>query len=318
MLSFVVGVISLAALAGWAGRWWSVFELACHFRAQYLWSLSAGALLFALAGAWKRAVAAGLLAAVHVVLIWPLYVSPDGTPPTAARLRILSLNLNSQNLREADVLAFVRQTAPDVAVFLEVNDRWSRALQALTDEWPYYCGRPQPGNFGIALYSKLPLENPRSEFLAESIPIILATVQARDPAGERPVTIFGIHPIPPMLSRGSASRERQFDVLAGLVQAEQGGRVVVGDFNATSWSPIFSDFIAATGLRDSRPGWGVQPSWPSSLPLPLRIPIDHCLISTDLQIAGRWIGPDVGSDHLPVIVDLAYPPLRPGAAGADR
>lgn len=269
-------------------------------------------------GAWKRAAAAALLAGVHAVQIWPLYVPAEATPPAAGRLRILSLNLNSQNHREAEVLEFVRHSAPDVAVFLEVNDRWGRALQSLASDWPYYLGRPQSGNFGIALYSKLPIGNPRSEFLAAHVPILLATVTAPDSSGERPVTIVGIHPIPPMLSLRSAPRERQFDVLAELVNKEHGARVVVGDFNATSWSPIFADFVTATGLCDSRRGWGVQPSWPASLPLPLRIPIDHCLISPELQIAGRRIGPDVGSDHLPVLVELAFPALRPGAAGADR
>jgi len=56
-------------------------------------------------------------------------------------------------------------------------------------------------------------------------------------------------------------------------------------------------------LKDSSLGWGIQPTWPAMF-LPLRIPIDHCLVSPDLKIVRRKIGRDIGSDHLPLLVDL--------------
>ncbi|WP_421656253.1 hypothetical protein [Leptothermofonsia sp. ETS-13] len=37
----------------------------------------------------------------------------------------------------------------------------------------------------------------------------------------------------------------------------------------------------------------------------IAIPIDHCLISPELTVTGIWTGPNVGSDHLPLITDLA-------------
>ena len=43
-----------------------------------------------------------------------------------------------------------------------------------------------------------------------------------------------------------------------------------------------------------------------SLP-PLGIPIDQCLVSRGIQVANVRTGNDVGSDHLPLIVDLAIP-----------
>ena len=44
-------------------------------------------------------------------------------------------------------------------------------------------------------------------------------------------------------------------------------------------------------------------SWPAEY-CPLGITIDHCLVSPDIEVKQRLVGPDVGSDHLPVIVDL--------------
>jgi endonuclease/exonuclease/phosphatase (EEP) superfamily protein YafD len=39
---------------------------------------------------------------------------------------------------------------------------------------------------------------------------------------------------------------------------------------------------------------------------PLRLPIDHILIGPGLAVLDRRLGPDTGSDHLPVVADLAW------------
>ena len=59
-----------------------------------------------------------------------------------------------------------------------------------------------------------------------------------------------------------------------------------------------------TGLVDSSRGRGLQSTGPVR-PLGLRIPIDHCLVSAGVVVHDKQIGPDVGSDHLPLMVDLA-------------
>jgi endonuclease/exonuclease/phosphatase (EEP) superfamily protein YafD len=66
---------------------------------------------------------------------------------------------------------------------------------------------------------------------------------------------------------------------------------------------MFRDFLATTGLKDSRVGFGWQPTWPTGS-MSLRIPIDHVLVEPDLVVLERQVGPDIGSDHLPVRVRL--------------
>jgi len=72
----------------------------------------------------------------------------------------------------------------------------------------------------------------------------------------------------------------------------------------TSDMPAFCRFAGESGLRDSRQGFGIQATWPSYMP-PLRIAIDHCLVSGNVIVNGRRVGAHVGSDHFPVIVDVS-------------
>ena len=100
------------------------------------------------------------------------------------------------------------------------------------------------------------------------------------------------------------TRDGQFRSLAKFVRTLTEPVILMGDLNATPFSPAFVDFLRASRLRDSRLGYGNQATWPAALRR-AGIAIDHCLVSPQVQVTGRQIGGDVGSDHLPVIVDLS-------------
>lgn len=52
----------------------------------------------------------------------------------------------------------------------------------------------------------------------------------------------------------------------------------------------------------------MQLSWNARAPVQLlRLPIDHLLASCTIGVADRRIGSAVGSDHLPVLLDLVVP-----------
>ncbi|MFA7237966.1 MAG: hypothetical protein WC058_13970, partial [Phycisphaeraceae bacterium] len=56
-------------------------------------------------------------------------------------------------------------------------------------------------------------------------------------------------------------------------------------------------------LLNARQGFGIQASWPDNL-RPLRIPIDHCLLRGLMDVLDCRVLRSVGSDHLPLRVDL--------------
>ena len=81
----------------------------------------------------------------------------------------------------------------------------------------------------------------------------------------------------------------------------------------TMWSPYYRLLVRKTGLRNTRKGFGILPTWPTKgtyqilpgwLTSLFRIPIDHCLISHGLDTSNIYTGSSTGSDHKPLIVDL--------------
>src|SRR5207245_2840976 len=95
-----------------------------------------------------------------------------------------------------------------------------------------------------------------------------------------------------------------------------------GDFNAPPWSGPFRRLEADAGLTDLYGGraWSGY-SWPTWNPL-LRIPLDNCLVSNGLVVTAHRKGADIGSDHFPLVIDVARPAAAPPgpapAVGARR
>jgi endonuclease/exonuclease/phosphatase (EEP) superfamily protein YafD len=81
---------------------------------------------------------------------------------------------------------------------------------------------------------------------------------------------------------------------------------VVGDLNATPWSWPFRNLIEEGHLRNSQIGFGLQPTFSATSMAFLRVPIDHLAHSEALLVRERKLGPSLGSDHFPLLVDLEY------------
>ncbi|REJ76501.1 MAG: hypothetical protein DWQ29_16120 [Planctomycetota bacterium] len=305
LATFVAGGLTVGgSLAGMA---W-VFELACHFRVQYLTVLLIGAITLAAARSWRWCGVAALFAGWNALLIAPLYFAWESETPSAwvgERWRIVSVNLYSGNRRPEMVIDFLRRETPDVVVAVELTERWHHQLQQLSAELPHQETFAGNGNFGIGVYSAWPIESAEFKSIGDGNLIVIARLQRE---GET-LTVIGAHPFPPMGSAGVARRNRQLGKTGEVAAAVEGPLVLAGDLNTTSWSPAFGELLERASLFDTRRGFGVQPTWPAGRAV-LQIPIDHCLVSSDVRVVDRRVGPDVGSDHLPIVVDVRGPLVK--------
>jgi endonuclease/exonuclease/phosphatase family metal-dependent hydrolase len=85
--------------------------------------------------------------------------------------------------------------------------------------------------------------------------------------------------------------------------------VVLGDFNMPVDSAIYRRDWAGRTNAFSQGGWGLGHTVHGSRRgLSSSARIDHILTGKNWTTVRSWVGPDVGSDHMPVIADLLYQP----------
>ncbi|HWC12675.1 MAG TPA: endonuclease/exonuclease/phosphatase family protein [Acidimicrobiales bacterium] len=263
--------------------------------AQALTPLFAGPTLAALA-----------LAAVHLAWLAP-ELRPARPPPVEAgngtRLRLFSANLLYVNPDMEGIAAELRALRPDVVALQEVSPLNLAALEAAGAfaEYPHRLLEPRADAFGTAILSRLPLVDSESVLVA-GLPLPRTTVVV----GDRRMRLYDLHTRAPM-GREISTWKAQLAGLRRLVMAERGPRVVAGDLNATSGHRAFRDLLGRD-LRDAhveRGRWWVT-TWPSDRRwYPPLARLDHVLVSPEVAVLDVREGTGRGSDHRPVVADLA-------------
>lgn len=293
------------AMALLGGLHWAL-DLASPFALPIGAAAAAGA-LSALPLRRFRTAALGLfavgysLAAVVPVLTAP--TEPSGAAGGRRDLRIVHLNVQMDSGAHDAVGSYLASSDADVIALLEVDDGWVRALEPRLAAWPHRHLEPSGDFFGIALYSRFPIRGVSVRTASPGrLPVLTATVIPDDVP---PIPFVLLHVYPPM---GEAWIEANGAVLAlasSLDEARDERAVVCGDFNGTPWSRSVLDFLDRTGLRPATVGHGWLGTWPAWVPgAVLRLPIDHCLVGRSVASREARVGPDLGSDHLPLLVTL--------------
>ncbi|MDX1654774.1 MAG: endonuclease/exonuclease/phosphatase family protein [Candidatus Competibacteraceae bacterium] len=293
---------TLAGLAAPLGWPWEQFS---HFPAQYAVVLGLAALLLGLSQRYTWAMAFAVFAVINLGQLVPYLngTTVRAAPQAGTELRLLTLNVLTENRQYPRVLELIRQRRPDLVLLPEVDSPWLEALQGLGSDYPYHIAVPEPPRFGIALFSRLPMEA-KVVVPQGGTPTIVAQVAV----GQGILTVIGAHPLPPDHRSFQRRRNRQLRYLAELARSGAQPVVLAGDLNITPWSPVFQELLAQGGLYDSGLGRGLAPTWPADRPW-FWIPIDHVLLGDGIGVAARRVGPDVGSDHFPVMVDLVLTEL---------
>jgi endonuclease/exonuclease/phosphatase (EEP) superfamily protein YafD len=292
--------LSLATVLGFLGRAYWVFDLFSHFRVQ-IFQLCLVLVGIAL---WKRrnkqAALLALLACLNYAFILPFYFGKP-SPANGPTVRAMLMNINASNGNTEQVLAAIQNASPSLLLLEEVTPKWAHELSVLRADYPYRVDAHQVGCFGIMLLSKVPLSHTNVVSIGDSgVPSILAT--AHLPQGD--IAVIGTHPLPPVGAAYSKHRNNQLAALTPVVREQKKPVLLIGDLNVSPWSPYFTRLLKDSGLKNSMKGFGFQPSWPANNHF-LRIPIDQILYSREITIHRRVVGADVGSDHLPVIVDFS-------------
>lgn len=304
VLGALVAALACATGATFLGPLHWTAELTTHFRVQLAVGASGLVALAAVARQPFWAIAALLLGIAQAVPVLdslrdasPVETTADAGPP----LRVLLANVLTRNRAHERLLAFVREEDPDIVGLLEVDRHWIAALEPLRASHPYRIEHPRSNNFGIAMYSRIPFETIALRPLGH--PGLMAVV-AELRFDDEPLALALAHPVPPVSGTNARLRNLQLDRLAEWRGEFEGHPfILIGDLNATPWSPRFAQLERRSGLRNAARGHGYFPTWETEAPH-LALPLDHCLLSSGLRAVAFATGPDIGSDHRPVLVDI--------------
>jgi endonuclease/exonuclease/phosphatase (EEP) superfamily protein YafD len=298
-------VIGAASLAAFAGRWVWWLDVLANFRAQYVVVLSVLGVIVVVSR-WRRAGMAILaVALINLVFVAPLYLgSPGKSDPAAPDLRVLSFNLLSTNESYNEVIEYIETSDADLVFLYEASRPWEVALEAAGLDYEIIRARSDNLIFGTLVLARDEVEAVSHGF-AEAQPRAVALDYQPDnwPVS---VEVLSTHPLAPTTEERAALRDAQLAFAAEWATQQEGAFFVVGDLNATPWSWPFRNLVADGVLRNSQIGFGLQPTFSATSIALLRVPIDHLLQSDALLIRERKLGPTLGSDHFPLLVDLEY------------
>lgn len=214
-------------------------------------------------------------------------VDEDATP-----LTLVWSNMFVQNPVPQKILPWIAEKNPDIVVLVEVTYKQRKAMaDILKDSYPYVTRSND-----MIIASRYPVTTPTARvrgFIAYSMTV-------RTPKG--PITLVAAHLTRPWPYTAEGKQPYQFEHLyEGLKYLPREKMVLVGDFNSSPYAAHLRDFAKR---RDMSIAYGLPGTWYSVLPAIGRVTIDNVLVSRDLHLSNRQVGPSTGSDHSPVYVEI--------------
>lgn len=306
MIVVVVPAVALAliSLAAFFGGlvWW--LDVLANFRAQYVVALAVLGLVVMMSKWRKTAYLILAVAVVNLIAVLPLYIgSPAEARVDADTIRIMSFNLLSTNENYSEVIDYLETVDPDLVFLHEASRPWEVAMESAGLDYEIVRPRSDDLIFGTLVLVRGDQLTAVSHGFAAAAP--RAVTLDFVPAGwDVPLAVLSSHPLAPTDEERADLRDAQLRFAANWASQQSGASVVVGDFNATPWSAPFRQMVASADLVNSQRGFGLQPTFPTTSNLLLRVPIDHLLHSPALEVVSRELGPSLGSDHFPLVVDL--------------
>jgi endonuclease/exonuclease/phosphatase (EEP) superfamily protein YafD len=229
-------------------------------------------------------------------------------------LRVASFNAEGKPVAALGLSAFAFDVRPDVIALQECRDPAEDLAKAFPG-WAVHA------DLEMCLLSRHPIRKVEARDRADvwerggngGIARYTIALPARE------VTLVSLHletprdAIEALVERGwegAAEHDRNVELRSWesqlareWVDAAVGPVVVAGDFNMPVDSAIYRRFWSGFDNAFSRAGLGFgatkRTRW-------FGVRIDHVLAGPGFQVEDAWIGPDLGSDHRPILADLRW------------
>ena len=255
-----------------------------------------------------------LTIAVNLWRIWPYTLLAPAQVPLPDEVggmscaKVLAFNVLQSNDRYDETARLIDRVDPDILLLMETNGKWLAELQPQLGRYGYRLDRPLDNKYGMAFATRLDVE--RAAMVANTsadTPTLYATLQMAD--GVR-FELIGLHPRPPLPGESTAKRDANIARAGAITPDRLGNVLAIGDFNDVPWSSTTQQFVHDGGYSDPRAGRGSFATFPADYAL-LGWPLDQLFVKNGVKVETLEIGPDVGSDHLPLIARVCAAAMTP-------
>jgi endonuclease/exonuclease/phosphatase (EEP) superfamily protein YafD len=324
----IVAIVALATLAQFNADSFYYGDLLTFFLPS-LFGVSVATMLVALFARHRLLAAIALVLAVLNGLPLLMPVDRAAAPASGRELRVATSNVLGGRSDYDDLIAWSTKSGIDVLGQQEVSGYVLRHFDALRAHFPSVPPADLLGRHPEVMawsgwriikaehVQNVPFVVPGDGWGGNPLRLELVPPGTPDAASgstlKPAVVVYVLHPTTPRSFDQWESRNLYLSVVARSIAAEPPGTpvVVLGDFNTPTWSPFFQSFLKKSGLVDAA-GTG----WPGTTRFSRRwfaknfhfgSPVDHILVSRNIEVKSFQVGPDIGSDHLPVLADLRLP-----------
>lgn len=228
-------------------------------------------------------------------------ISADGK-----HLHILEMNVEYTNNDYEKAITLIKNEKPDLVVIEELTNIWLAHLQTALKAYPYRVIATEDTPYGNGIFSKVPFQKTNCFKLG---PRHHPTLKADFVLNDTPMSIIHTHLPGPVSPRSFPMHKMEANEVENIIATCRNNAILCGDMNSSSWCYPLRGIAEKGSLKDTRSGRGLQPSWPSKKRFPHFpiLAIDHCFVRGNIKTIDRRTGPFIGSDHLPVIIDLSIP-----------
>lgn len=308
--AFLVGLTALLWIGG--DVWWPVFPFLFGPR------LVVGVLLLPtlplLLTRPRRGVVPFVIALVAFGIgIMGFRVGPGRIiPGSRADLRVISYNVDGKSAVVRKLISRIDSLGVDVVVAVECPGVGS-TKDAIPANWV------TASHGEICLYSRYPI----LEWNTPADPGPRSVARAVLSVGGHVVHLGLVHLVSPHAALLTFTGKPEIDGLGPVTRANLHAReldseraaqffaddwttptIVAGDFNLPVESRIFRRYWSGYSDSFERAGLGLGTTFHDQVYM---FRIDHILTRGGVTAVRSWVGPDLGSDHLPVIADLSFP-----------
>ncbi|MEE2746366.1 MAG: endonuclease/exonuclease/phosphatase family protein [Pseudomonadota bacterium] len=218
----------------------------------------------------------------------------------ASGLKIISFNVNNNNMEAKGLAEFLLKENADVIIFYELNKTVRKKLTGIAALYPHQYfsqAAPAPGvkPHGIGLISRKPWIAISEKWDTETKRTY--GIQSSFRFNKRTLNLFGVHLSNPIF-RHPRQQFSESSKLIKIIKSINGPLVLVGDFNMTPFSNRYKNFLKLTGLKSMN--GNILSTWPAWL-TPFGLSLDHIFTSHDIAISSVRTGSNMGSDHRSII-----------------